>query len=280
MSKLDPEFSRYINTSCDDLKSSLHHVNDTEFLGRLLEACIKYPTKGKLVAARLRQLNKAVADAPAASLVTGDEAQERMMGQQIEEQYPKAIGASLEVMKFGAMLLHVVEVVLTVRTTPSRGPTAKGGGLKGWLEKYAPTVNYKTACRFLDVAESIRAQFALPPKTAKQISFCELATTPEDKLPEQFRGMQSKLFSFVKGTSQKSWLDKFKKPTRKGGNQTGDDEPQKLKPHERAEIIWAPIIRDLQNEGLHTKSWKHLSDETLATLKGLLIDLNEKLPAK
>lgn len=162
------------------------------------------------------------------------------MGEQLEEQYPRALGATREVLKFGAMLLHVREVILPEcsqrENIQNKGKTSKGQGLLGWLTKYAPEVNYKTACRFMDVAEAIRNSFALPARAAKQLTFSDLVTTPTDELDEQFRALQEKIFAFVEGTSQKSWLDQFRESQSRGGDTSAHR--KKLTPEqERAQFL-------------------------------------------
>lgn len=66
-------------------------------------------------------------------------------------QYRKAVNGLYEAYVFGQMMV-TVKASLT-RETGSYGQPAAGSGLKGWLEKHCPEINYKTALRFLAVAE-------------------------------------------------------------------------------------------------------------------------------
>jgi hypothetical protein len=57
--------------------------------------------------------------------------------------------------------------------------------LKGWVEKYAPDVNYTTARRYADLARSVQDQFALPAKVRKNLGFAGLATADAAKLSDK-----------------------------------------------------------------------------------------------
>ena len=73
-------------------------------------------------------------------------------------QYRKAVNGLYEAYVFGQMMV-TVKASLT-RETGSYGQPAAGSGLKGWLEKHCPEINYKTALRFLSVAEKTNAALA------------------------------------------------------------------------------------------------------------------------
>jgi hypothetical protein len=147
------------------------------------------------------------------------------LGAQLTEQYGRASGGMTEVLKFGAMMMmlrqHVADAFGSKSTKSTRGlgekspsgKDVKDGGVDAWLKRYAPEIKHATAYRFLHVAESVMAAFAVPAK----ISFVELATTPAAELPEKLRQKQTELWEFANGTSQKSWLDHFKPQSMRGG---------------------------------------------------------------
>jgi len=153
-------------------------------------------------------------------IVAAGTSQDELKGEQLTEQYHRATDGTKQVLIFGAMML-MVEKEVTVSARGHGGKFgAKGDGLKAWLTKFAPTINRSTAYRFRDVAESIAKSFELPPKT----DFIKIATTPMDELKGQQRKLQLALFDFVSGTSQRSWLDKFKRPVKHRNPGKDDDQ--------------------------------------------------------
>jgi hypothetical protein len=151
--------------------------------------------------------------------------QSREMGAQLTEQFIKATGGMREVLLFGAMMMRLRQIVSsTVEETGSakRGPAAKGKGVDAWLKRFSPEVPAASAYRFEAVAIGIAHKWdALPDSLAKKIEFPELVTLPEPKLAKIDKRLPKKraeLFEYVKGTSQRSWLDQFVDKSR-GGNQ-------------------------------------------------------------
>lgn len=277
-----------LNTSVDDLRSTLHHVTDAAYLRELLAACSEDKiSMRKVIETRLRKVAGknalAVSVTPSALMLADKE-----MGAQLTMQYHRATGGMREVIKLGAMMMMLEAHLLGVEGSKLQDgvkklPRGKNstGGVKAWLKEHAPEVKEATAYRFKDVAESVAQQYAkiVGPKTANELTLPVLVMTPTEDLPLPARKKQEELFTFVDGTSQRSWLDKFKAPPSKGGNRGGGGTERK-DALTVAEEIWTPIIKDLELEGLHEKSWAHLPDKTLAKLKGLLIDLNRLLPTK
>lgn len=155
------------------------------------------------------------------------ETQSLEMGEQLTEQFEKATGGMREVLIFGAMMMRLRQgVSSTVEETgaAARGPTAKGKGVDAWLKQYAPKVPVASAYRFEAVALGVADKWdALPDSLAKKIEFPDLVTLPEPKLAKIDKRLPKKrveLFEYVKGTSQKSFLDQFReKYSARGGNQ-------------------------------------------------------------
>lgn len=143
------------------------------------------------------------------------------MGAQLTEQYHRATGGMVEVLKFGAMMIQMEEAFDSARGAKheGRGRYAKGSGFKGWLKEHAPDIKEGTAYRLRAVTESIaeRYETIVGAKTAKQFALPALVTTPREQLPEAAAAKQLDLFNYVAGTSQRSWLDQFKPASDKGG---------------------------------------------------------------
>jgi hypothetical protein len=153
--------------------------------------------------------------------------QQREMGAQLTEQFEKATSGMREVLIFGAMMMRLRQLVLSnVDKTgaATRGPAAKGTGIDAWLKQYAPNIPHASAYRFEAVAMGVADKWdALPDSLAKKIEFPDLVTLPEPKLAKIDKRLPKKrveLFDYVKGTSQKSFLDQFRdKYSSRGGNQ-------------------------------------------------------------
>jgi hypothetical protein len=161
-----------------------------------------------------------------------DDAQDKLMGEQLTAEFKEAVGGMVHVVRVGAMVMGLrARLVSTVdQTKATRGPTAKGTGLKSWLEKYAPEVERSTAYRFEDVAKAVAKAYELPARVAKKLTFEQLVTADPKNLDPAARKAQTDLNGFVAGTSQKSWLDQFKEAGDRGGDTSGSS--KKLSPEE------------------------------------------------
>jgi hypothetical protein len=169
------------------------------------------------------------------ALVTDDQ----LMGQQLTEQYHRAVGAMREVLRFGCMMMRLQENLFT-REQVSLGGRGNKDGVSEWLRVNAPEVNRTTAYRFLHVAEAIAEQFQTPAK----ISFIDLATKSAEELPEKYRPKQSELWEFVDGTSQRSWLDAFKPRLPLGGDTRAIDPETGLPINHKARRTAEDIARE------------------------------------
>jgi len=134
---------------------------------------------------------------------------EAQIGAQLTAQYQKAIGGMREVLVFGAMLMQIRTGLAQHGELEGR---RAGIGLKAWLQDNAPEINLSTAYRFLGIAEAVGNDYAqiVGTKVSKAYSLEQLVTAPADSLPEQVRAKQLDLFSYVSGTSHRSWMDKLK----------------------------------------------------------------------
>ena len=77
-------------------------------------------------------------------------------------QYRKAVNGLYEAYLFGQMLLAVQKRLSLSLTRETKGEwhAPAGSGIKGWLAQHCPDINYKTALRFLSVAEKTNAALA------------------------------------------------------------------------------------------------------------------------
>jgi hypothetical protein len=149
------------------------------------------------------------------------------MGAQLTAQYHRAVNAMPEILRFGAMMILLRDHLFhdgkgdqSVRGKDITGNGVKGDGVKGWLAQHAPDVKLSTAYRFECVTLSIAEDYAelVGPKVAKQYALPELVTADASKLPPFAAKKQQELFDHVAGTSQKSWLDKFRPAGGRGGD--------------------------------------------------------------
>ena len=174
----------------------------------------------------------------------GTLSEDALMGQQLTDQYQKAVGGMTEVLKFGAMMMALRKHIESTRgldhaTTTGRGAKYDAGtGVTAWLKDFAPEIKKATAYRFLHVAEAVAERFQLPGK----ISFVELATRSADDLPAKLQKKQLKLWEFVNGTSRKSWLDMFKPEGRRGGHHPRQGPPK------TAEEMHAEVVKQWRVE--------------------------------
>ena len=147
------------------------------------------------------------------------------MGGQLTVQYKRAVSGMREVLIFGAMLKQVENSLsnvdtLSVRGRPQTGHGLAGGGLKGWLEAHAPEISRPTALRFLGVTEAIALEYMqiVGAAVAQAYDLPALVLADASTLDAHAALKQSELFDYVSGTSQRSWLDRYKSPDA-GGEQ-------------------------------------------------------------
>jgi len=208
---------------------------------------------------------------------------EQQMGDQLTDQYRRATEGMRAVVKFGAMLMQVREMIANNSTrgiVRTGGADSKDTGLKAWLAQFAPTVPPATAWRFMSVAEAVHESFKLPAKVEKQLGFPGFVTAAPDQLPPELQAKQLELWSAIDGTSQRSWLDKLR-PKRKGGdntprNEDGTRQTSELTP-EQAIAHLTGETRDFFHEVMNGQAvsknlWRLLTDDELRALKVALQD--------
>jgi hypothetical protein len=139
--------------------------------------------------------------------------EDQAAGAALTAQYRRAVSGMREVLIFGAMLMQV-EAKLVQRGPVSSGGRGNKGGLREYLRDNAPEIAHATAFRFLGVTKAIAAEYEaiVGARVAKTYDLPALVLSEPDKLSEAAQAKQLELFDYVAGTSQRSWLDRFKAP--------------------------------------------------------------------
>ena len=127
----------------------------------------------------------------------------------------------------------------------------RGMGLKGWLAVHCPEINYKTACRFLAVAEKTVAALALADAEEADGAVGQSPTFPANQPISQSANQppEAKVRAFLAGKSQRAVL-------RLGGRREGAGRKAK---------DWAAAL-----EASPEIAWKELS-EPLERLSALIV---------
>ena len=211
------------------------------------------------------------------------------IGKQLTSQYQKAVSGMQDVLIFGAMLMEIRKIVGTVAHDRQKGGgrDTKGEGLKAWLEENAPDIARRTAYRFLGVAEGVALEYQkiVGVKVAKAYTLESLVTTPAAELPEPIRLKQLNLFDYVNGTSQRSWMDRFKARDLDNlpGGDMGGKRKQKLTmdmEREFASKKIASIVHELRSFVLTDRLHNLLEEDDIELLKMCLNDVKEGLKNK
>ncbi|MBI3885899.1 MAG: hypothetical protein HY302_09260 [Opitutae bacterium] len=188
---------------------------------------------------------------------------DRKLGKQLTDQYHRATDGMVEYLAFGALAMNVQELVDSARgaNSPQRGPETKGTGLKGWLKTYAPEITEPTAYRYIEMADGVKAEFKLGPRSDLY------AILKGDKPEPKQLVLRDKISGFVDGKSQRQLLVSFGKYDAK----TGGKRDAKTKPPTEAErrAAWLEDARQRSIatfSGLHDleQRWKILDDAQLA----------------
>ena len=199
------------------------------------------------------------------------------MGKQLTEQCQcYAQGEQDQKMRglfLGAMGLQLrSHLVVSARrhNSATRGPTTKGGGLKGWLESYAPTVRRDALYDWMAIAEGVQSHFRLD----ATVDLKALMSSNETELAPKLAKTADRIRKYLEGKSRTQLQLAFGNRTT-GGKRERDAAPERLDPVEMSVGIWTPLLKQLAEEGLEERSWMHLPEEMLARLDGLLLDITK-----
>jgi hypothetical protein len=158
---------------------------------------------------------------------------EAQLAQQLTDQYHRATGGMVEVLRFGAMMMQLREGIVSTRGhVATGGAKSKDSGIKGWLEKHCPDIKRETAYRLEAVTKAVAEQYAkiVGPKVAKRFALQDLVTMPAESLPEDIRAKQLLLFDYVSGTSQRSWWERLSPKSKGGKTYDRDGTKGKIRP--------------------------------------------------
>lgn len=132
-----------------------------------------------------------IAGGPSAPLVEADAARA------LSKQYRRAVAGTREILIFGAMMDRL-GVVLS-RQNNSHGPQTIGTGLKAWLARHCPEINYKTAYAFLNLARGMVRALSLP----AEADVPRLLGAQVKELGEEERPLRKKLDEALAGKSRR-----------------------------------------------------------------------------
>ena len=204
-------------------------------------------------------------------------------------QYGRAVGGMRDVIAFGAwmkLLRQRLSPIVRTRTVGGQlnGSSRENGSLSACLEEHAPGINRQTAYRLEAVFDAVAEQFSLSKTLASKTDLPTLVLSSPDALAAldpKLPAKQLELWTFVDGTSQRSWLDRLRPMKALGGRR--ERNPDKATPSEdtaeQAAIdLWTPLLKDLAEEGIGRKSWADLPAAMIQELKGLLKDIHTALP--
>ena len=163
------------------------------------------------------------------------------LGSQLAAQWDLAIGGTKAQIVFGAMMMQLrsrVDSACGINSA-TRGPTAKGKGLKAWLKEFAPTVSTTTAYRFMEIAEGLQSEF----KLGKSVDLAELLECSVDELAEELRKKRVMIEDCITGKSQRQLLLQFGGGPSKmrGGHHPSQQAP---KTAEERQTAWEAAARE------------------------------------
>jgi len=198
------------------------------------------------------------------------------MGVQLTAQYKRAVSGMREVLIFGAMLKQVEESVSARGHAHLGNEARRGTGLKGWLEANAPEISRPTALRFLGVTEAIAEEYMqiVGAKVAKAYDLPSLVLADASTLDAHAALKQGELFDYVAGTSQRSWLDRYKPAPEPGG---GYHPKKQLTLPEADEL--ARMQANAAFKAIHRALWdvEHTRKASIAFLPDMSRDLEAQM---
>lgn len=122
-------------------------------------------------------------------------------------QYKKAVNGLYEAYLFGQMLLAVQKRLSLSLTRETKGEwhAPAGSGIKGWLAQHCPDINYKTALRFLAVAEKTNAALILSDEASAGAGEHPLPGEKGAERPHQAPSEEA-VRAYLEGKSQRQLL--------------------------------------------------------------------------
>jgi hypothetical protein len=206
----------------------------------------------------------------------------------VTAQYRRAISGTLEMLRFGAML---VEIDADLRREIKNGCIQNGATIKGWLESNCPDINYKTAMRFKHLADGLQREFNIPAKVSLLSALPEADGTTlvpasvQESKRNKVMDIQAEIWEFVQGKSARQLLFDFGMAERKatGGDRRSGIHMTEVEKHQKhvemvkkQYVIYTHKLYDM-TRGL--KEHLLLDAQTLAAILLQLDTVREELRA-
>lgn len=192
----------------------------------------------------------------------------------VRESWGRAQAGLVEILRFGATLLAVQERLENAFSSGERVPGHgwnKGTGLKAWLEKACPEINYKTAYGYMCAASGLRREARL----AEDVPL--LALMGEDPFPEaRMEKLRARVQKVIAGATLGLLREAATAPqeaSAKGGARDGAGRPKlEASAETRAGAAWGRIGPEIDRAtAWHFESFlpEAIAREALATVRML-----------
>lgn len=104
-------------------------------------------------------MSKSIVKTTAAACVPA----EVQIAAQLQDQYRKAISGTREILIFGSMMMQLGSFLSSQKAPSGNNQfTPRDETIKGWMEQFAPGINYKVAYGFYKLALGLREALAIP----------------------------------------------------------------------------------------------------------------------
>lgn len=162
-------------------------------------------------------------------VVLVDHTPEAVMGQ-----YKRAIGGTLEIIRFGAMLIEIDNCLVRASGKNKNQWTPVEDTLKGWMDENCPTINYKTAIRYKTLAMGLQTEFKIPAKLPLTLALPSSDGSVNVHVPDSInisdkrvKEIQEAVWEMIEGKSARQLMFDFglAEPKRKGGAREGAGRP-------------------------------------------------------
>lgn len=206
-------------------------------------------------------------------------------------QYRRAISGTLEIIRFGAMLIEIDTVLTRENSRQARhSSTGEGAGIMGWMEENCPEIHYKTAMRYKALAAGLQKMFQIPAKLPLTLALPQSDGSLKVYVPdtvnvseERVQQIQAQVWEMVNGKSARQLMFDFglAEPKARGGAREGSGRPAAVLDSELAAgAAWGRIGPEIDR----ATSWKFerflpeaMAREALSTVELLRDALQARL---
>lgn len=197
--------------------------------------------------------------------------------EQLTGQYRRAISGTLEIIRFGAMLVDIDSCLQ--RETAKQRNQHSGETVKGWLEQHCPDINYKCAMKYKGLAGGLQEYFRIPAKLPLSAALPE----PDGSVnvhkiplncrvsPDKVEKIQVQVWEMVNGKSMRQLtFDFMTESKQRGGDRKSHLEKKKLTKEQELELqikaagdYWNDTLNDLCFQVKSTRSHRLLNEDQL-----------------